>query len=359
MGSEEEARDDVQGQVLNETLNGLACRGATESTAACCVICLADITEPCTARPCAHNNFDFLCLASWLQQKTCCPLCKAEVLEIQYDFANEGKNYMTYRVPKIGLEPASEASRHELRPTAPPYHRFRGRAQPYRGFSRRAFPPPPSDPERRAQGALDRRRQIYRDQLYSLHVGSNASSGYKDVTIRQLQTDPDLLSRARAWARRELQVFEFLSHSEAGSNVDGRRQRQQNSFEFVLEYVIAILKTVDLQASSGHAETLLSDFLGRDNCQIFLHELRNFLRSPFSIEAWDRHVQYDESKPASSSRSQDASEEVIVGRDGALRPVGDRYRPRAFEHRSRPRSSRSHPHGNHDRRGRSDSWRPR
>lgn len=349
----------MQGQVLNETLNGLASRDDTETAAACCVICLAEVSEPCTARPCAHDNFDFICLASWLQQKTSCPLCKAEITEIQYDFTDEGKASKTYRVPKIGLSPASEEILQERRTPAHSHHRFRGRGQPHRAFTRRTFPPASSDPDIRARGALERRRQVYRDRLYSLHVGSNSSSRYKDITTRQLQTDPDLLSRARAWIRRELQVFEFLSHSEVGTSVDGRRQRQQNNFEFVLEYIVAILKTVDLQASSGHAENLLSDFLGRDNCRIFLHELRNFLRSPFSVEAWDRHVQYDESKAMPRSTSREASEEVAAGeRSGNSRPVGDRYRPRTFERRSALRPSPYCTLERHGRRRGTDSWRP-
>lgn len=361
MGSEEEAQEDVQGQVLNQTLAGLAARDDTETAPACCVICLAEISEPCTAKPCEHNNFDFLCLASWLQQKTSCPLCKAEITQIHYGFTDEGKSWKTYRVPKIGLEPAPADSSEERRQFTTPSHRFRGRLQSSRGSIRRTTPPAPSDPEVRAQLALERRRHVYRAQLYSLHVGSNTPLHYTDISTRQFQTDPDLTSRARAWIRRELQVFEFLSRSEPSSSTStdgGRRQRQQNNFEFILEYVIAILKTVDLQASSGHAENLLSDFLGRENCRLFLHELRSFLRSPFSLEAWDRHVQYNESRVASSSTSRERSQEVAGHRSRGARPMGDRYRPRTLQARPRQRSIRHSSPGRHLRRGGIDSLRP-
>lgn len=363
MGSEEEAQEDVQGQVLNQTLAGLASRGDTETAPACCVICLAEISEPCTAKPCAHDNFDFLCLASWLQQKTSCPLCKAEITQIHYEFTEEGRSWKTYRVPKIGLEPALGNGQEERRHVTAPSVRFRRRWQTSRGSIRRTSPSAPSDPEVRAQIALERRRHIYRDQLYSLHVGSNTSLHYKDISIRQFQTDPDLISRARAWIRRELQVFEFLSRSEASSSSNsstdgGRRQRQQNNFDFVLEYVIAILKTVDLQASSGHAENLLSDFLGRENCRLFLHELRSFLRSPFSVEAWDRHVQYNEIRAVSNATLRRGSEEVMGDRSRGARPLGDRYRPRTLETRPRYRSTRSLSPGKRSRRGGIDSWRP-
>ncbi|KAJ4406334.1 hypothetical protein N0V82_010135 [Gnomoniopsis sp. IMI 355080] len=366
MGSEKDVREDVQGQVLNETLNGLASREDAEAVAAC-VICLSEISEACTAKPCAHNNFDFLCLASWLQQKTSCPLCKAEVTEIQYDFTDGGSS-KTYRVPKIGLQSGSTSAPQELRHTLPPNQRSSGRGQPSRGnfrHGRRAFQGSTSDPDVRARGVLARRRQVYRDHLLSLHVGSNSTSRYKDITLRQLQSDQDLLSRARTFIRRELQVFEFLNddssegHSEdSGVEGAGRRRRRQNNAVFVLEYVIAILKTVDIQESSGHAENLLSDFLGRENAQVFLHELRSFLRSPFSIEAWDKNVQYDESKAATSrSNSRDGSEAVGRQYSGRPRQTSDRYRPRRFEERSRDSWARRQPRGP-SRIGATDSWRP-
>lgn len=351
----------MQGQVLNETLNGLASREDADTVAAC-VICLSEISEACTAKPCAHNNFDFLCLASWLQQKTSCPLCKAEVTEIQYDFTDEG-NSKTYRVPKIGLQSGSTSTHQEPPQTRILNHRFRGRGQPSRGTfrnGRRAFPDTSSDPEFRARGALARRRQVYRHRLLSLHVGSNPTSRYKDITLRQFQSDPDLLSRARTWIRRELQVFEFLNDDSEGRSEDsgvegaGRRRRRQNNAVFVLEYIIAILKTVDIQESSGHAENLLSDFLGRENSQIFLHELHSFLRSPFSIEAWDKNVQYDESKAAPRLDSREGS---TAGLEGSHRQTSDRYRPRQFEGRSKDRWTRRQPRTSM-RTGTIDSWRP-
>lgn len=365
MGSDQDVREDVQGQVLNETLNGLASREDSVTVAAC-VICLSEISEACTAKPCAHTNFDFLCLASWLQQKTTCPLCKAEVTEIQYDFTDEGRS-KTYRVPKIGLQSGTTSTPQELRQTLPPGPRFSGRGQPSRSNfrnGRRAYQASTSDSDVRARGVLARRRQIYRDRLLSLHVGSNPTSRYKDITLRQFQSDPDLLSRARTFIRRELQVFEFLNDDNEGHSEDsgvegtGRRRRRQNNAVFVLEYVIAILKTVDIQESSGHAENLLSDFLGRENAQVFWHELRSFLRSPFSIEAWDKNVQYDESMAAASrSNSRKGSAAVGTQYSGRFRQTSDRYRPRRGEGRPRDSWTRRQPRDS-SRIGATDSWRP-
>jgi len=112
--------------------------------------------------------------------------------------------------------------------------------------------------------------------------------------------NPDLVSKARKWIRRELQVFGFLNPTpNADNNNDGEGgatpTRRANNAEFLLEYIVAILKTVDIKGSGGQAEDMLQEFLGRENTRLFLHELRAWLRSPYlSLEAWDRNVQYSE-----------------------------------------------------------------
>ena len=40
-----------------------------------CVICLDTVSERAVASPCRHHSFDFLCLVSWLQERSTCPLC--------------------------------------------------------------------------------------------------------------------------------------------------------------------------------------------------------------------------------------------------------------------------------------------
>lgn len=137
---------------------------------------------------------------------------------------------------------------------------------------------------------LERRRSIYRNQLFSSHIGTNPISRYRDFSAHSFRGDDVLVSRARKWIRRELQVFDFLKPD---CTAPGSRRRRANNAEFLLEYVIAILKTMDINDSGGHAEELLKDFLGRDNTRVFLHELQAWLRSPFQhLRDWDRTVQY-------------------------------------------------------------------
>ncbi|KAJ0298191.1 hypothetical protein COL516b_010114 [Colletotrichum fioriniae] len=113
-------------------------------------------------------------------------------------------------------------------------------------------------------------------------------------------SDTELVSRARTFLRRELQVFEFLSpdNDARPQDTDPVRRRRANNAEFLLEYIIAILKTVDMQGSMGQAEELIQEFLGRENTRLLLHELRAWLRSPYmSLESWDRAVQYPDVTP--------------------------------------------------------------
>jgi len=86
-------------------------------------------------------------------------------------------------------------------------------------------------------------------------------------------------------------VFEFLrsNHSRTPGDI-----RATNT-EYLLEFIIAILKAVDIKDSSGQAEELVKEFLGRDNARLFLHELEAWLRSPYiDLKDWDREVQYRE-----------------------------------------------------------------
>ena len=144
---------------------------------------------------------------------------------------------------------------------------------------------PPVTPE----AALLRRKEIYSLRLYSSHVGSNRLSRFRNLTPQLFDQDQQLISRAKDWIRRELQVFEFLNSDVVGVESVARRA---NHADFLLEYIIAILKTVDVKGSQ--AEDMLQEFLGRDNTRLFLHELKAWLRSPYiTLDDWDRHVQYN------------------------------------------------------------------
>jgi hypothetical protein len=124
-------------------------------------------------------------------------------------------------------------------------------------------------------------------------MGSNAFSGYRDLTPQMVASSEELQSRAKTWIRRELRVFAFLYPDSTTSSNDAATT--SCNAEFLLSYIVSILKMVDIKASNGHAENLLAEFLGRENSKLFLHELNAWLRSPYAkVEEWDRNVQYIE-----------------------------------------------------------------
>ena len=254
--------------------NGAATRRAETKTLDkdTCTICLEPISDRAVTVPCNHLTFDFLCLVSWLQERSKCPLCNTEVTEVQYEFRGP-EDFKTYRLVQHGPQKKNESEYQNLR---------RRRGQDFiRRRSERWASEHAEDP------ALERRKHVYRERLYSLHIGANKVSGYRDFTSSEFASSPDLQSRARMFLRRELQVFSFLDTAAAPRG--GNR-------EFLLEYVVAILKSNELKGANGRAENMLAEYLGRENSRLVLHELEAWLRSPFKrLEEWDREVQYADS----------------------------------------------------------------
>ncbi|KAG7143728.1 putative RING finger protein C16G5.03 like [Verticillium longisporum] len=328
---------DIHSAVLHTTLKTFA------STEDCCVICLSELSEGCEALPCHHADFDFLCLTTWLeQQPTCstCPLCKAEITEIRYDFSSDRAQWKTYHVPPKPAPPPQQQQQqhhrsHDRTRSGPGPHTSPGHFAGRRRFDPLGLrrPRPSLYRTRRARGSaqdddpLRHRRFVYRNQLYSLRVGSNRVSRYRELTPHMFATDAELVSRARMFLRRELQVFDFLAPTSdtstaaaadpaAAAERDPVRRRRANNAEFLLEYIVAILKTVDIQGSMGQAEELVREFLGRENTRLLLHELRAWLRSPYmALENWDNAVQYPELR-AKRGRSRSRSPSV----EGTSRP---------------------------------------
>lgn len=283
-----------------------------------CVICLSAVSERAVATPCRHSSFDFLCLVSWLQERSACPLCNAEVETVENNRGSKGDELQTYQVAQAPpRQPQSESFSSSNIPATP--HLL---SRPRRYRNRRPRHVESRLPVQNSEAALLRRRQVYRKQLYSHHVGSNRLSRFRELSPEQFCRDEELVRRARMWIRRELQVFDVFNTHDKREEHDGGEKRRANNAEFLLEYIIGIMKTVNLKGSGGHAEELLKDFLGMDDAKLFLHELRAWLRSPYvALEDWDRHVQYSEER----------------------KPILEEEKRTAFTHRPQGRRIRPHP----------------
>lgn len=247
-----------------------------------CVICLEPVSEAAVALPCRHNHFHFSCLGTWLQQNRSCPLCKAEVVSVRY-FDRGSNSTSVFHLPEL------------IVPRSLPRHRARHEYSHLRhSTSRRGRRD--SSPEIESP-ALQFRRRIYERGLYSLYVGNNRISRYRNITSELIAHDAAIQSRAKKWIRRELRILVPSEHqsSSPGSLASTSSGNVFRNNEFLLEYIIAVLKNIDIKGSAGQAEVLLREHLGRKNARLFLHELENWMRSPFeTLEEWDEFVQYTE-----------------------------------------------------------------
>ena len=235
---------------------------------AVCVICLDRILEEAVALPCKHDQFHFSCLSTWLQQNRACPLCKREVKGIEY--REDGGHQKVYYL-------ADETSKKCL-----PHRQRR--------ILRRRTDSQSRGSDTLHNAALAFRKRVYDQRLYSAYIGANAYSKHRRLTPEIIKNDDRLVAKAKKWIRRELAVFEFLNPD---SSTFGRTDRRATNAEFLLEYIIAILRSIDVKGSAGQAQELLGDFLGRESAKLFLHELEAWLRSPFEVlQEWDRAAQY-------------------------------------------------------------------
>jgi len=245
-----------------------------------CAICLEAIHERAVASPCNHLSFDFICLVQWLQEHATCPLCKAEVKAVEYDWRSP-EDYKTYTV----------VAKSDARDKGPDSHGT-GRRRTAAAAARRRrdeipWGPQPTTSSSNSTGVIEdpslpRRRLVYDNHTPSLHVGANRISQYRTFTPSIFAACPALQTRARIFLRRELRVFPFLDRRPAGANR-----------EFLVEYVVAVLKSHDPKSADGRAGELLGGFLGREDAVLLLHELDAWLRSPFEkLEVWDERVQY-------------------------------------------------------------------
>ncbi|RDA91839.1 hypothetical protein CP533_3664 [Ophiocordyceps camponoti-saundersi (nom. inval.)] len=215
----------------------------SDETDIICVVCLDNVSEPYRLQPCLHRSFHFPCIDQWLRvdERRSCPVCKATVSRVEHGRGGFERLY----VPS-GIQ------------------RQRRRRVPA---------------ERDGLVGLSFRRLVYLRLRYSLYIGSNRYSGYRELDHLTFRADQGLQRRAKAFLRREL------------SSPSSERRRL--SVERLVSHMVYLLGHFEIRGSDGHLEDLVTNHLGRENARLLLHELQSFLRSPFeSLREWDLHVQY-------------------------------------------------------------------
>ena len=353
---ETEAGDAWISRVMRRTVEKAAKVSTTAQTGHCTVCLEEDVTDPCETRPCGHHEGCWDCVRICASRIRHCTLCRAEIDCVIRESTGERFDPAAEDCadPGQGNVQSSASTLESVYLTGywepTPLHARSHGSSVLDGLDR----------------AVERRRNVYFHHRYSKHVGSNRYSKYREITPQMFLRDPTLVSRARMWIRRELLVFSFLQPeqpnptatrgdlSKRRQRIDPSRRRAQNA-EFLLEYIIAILKTMDIQGSAGEAENMISEYLGRQDTQLFLHELRAWLRSPYTrLEQWDEAVQYDgEIRPGWLARrplgaqvdedgdpvpgSQLLDDNTRLRRERGL-DTNDRHRPRSWR---QPRRSQA------------------
>lgn len=108
--------------------------------------------------------------------------------------------------------------------------------------------------------ALERRRYIYRHELFAKHVGSNRHTQYRPCpTPAHVRHSSDTARRIKLFLKRELSLW------------------PQIDADFLTTYMLSLLQVFTIDADE--TVRLTSEFLGERTARHVLHELECFLRS--------------------------------------------------------------------------------
>jgi len=288
-----------------------------------CIICLQNIIDRTLLPECGHKYTCFQCICAWITSGSNslnsrrCPLCNTPIgTHLIHNLRGE-HDFQKHWLPPVNTEAAADKGS-----TLP--RQFLGRVpqgtlaenRHRRNIRWGKRPAKGLDELEDLEKAIERRRHIYRRNLFAKHVASNRHTRYKPYpSPAQIAASQDLCSRILKFVRRELRVWEGLD------------------IEFLTQYIISLLRTMDLR--SERAIALLGEFLDSQDVWIpdplptsrtirapsrrvcnamtthpsedkteprhrhihaehFAHELYTYLRSPFTdLAMWDRTIQYD------------------------------------------------------------------
>ncbi|KAF8057474.1 hypothetical protein FPV67DRAFT_565353 [Lyophyllum atratum] len=239
-----------------------------------CSICLQDLVDRTVVPTCSHE-FCFECLMVWSEQSRRCPLCSQAIGDYLIHNIRSKYDFRRHHLTPLRKSPQPARSR------APAEAVRRRRTVRERERERRLRE------EREANDKLslsiEKRRWIYKHDLYAKHVASNSYTRYRPYpTPVQFAATPELISRTTTFLRRELQIWDDLD------------------VEFLTTFTISMMKSIDIRSES--AVKLLAEFLDMDapyveggrhvNAEHFAHEVYSYVRSPFrDLFVYDTTVQ--------------------------------------------------------------------
>ncbi|XP_038625832.1 E3 ubiquitin-protein ligase Topors [Tachyglossus aculeatus] len=285
-----------------------------------CPICLDGFENMAYLDLCFHR-FCFRCVQEWSKNKAECPLCKQPFHSIFHSvraeddfkeyvlqptqndsFSNPGGQRFRYRTTMIRDRGASfrrpQGNGVLLeRLSIPPRERNNDIQHILRQFVARLQAEARSLPQIQEQEVIRFRRSLYRR---GMRVQSVEDGGrFRDISSEFFRRNPACLHRLVPWLKRELTVL-FGAH---GSLVN-----------IVQHIIMSNVTRYDLE-SQAFIDELKPFLLNRTGH--FLHEFISFARSPFNIEAYDLHANYEDPAPPHEEGSQSDSSVIMISADEA------------------------------------------
>ncbi|KAK9876185.1 hypothetical protein WA026_011303 [Henosepilachna vigintioctopunctata] len=264
-----------------------------------CAICLGSCSNKCFSDTCMHQ-FCFKCLLQWSKIKAECPLCKQPFKSIIHN-VKSNEEYEEHIVEQRPLH-IIDNEQYLYLPQSPPnpsrQHRFHFRTtftvnthgenaiqqmllshSLSNGISISNYMPG-SWPQHSRRSRRDNistttifRRSIYNNNLWA-SAPADVSGAYREVTPEYFQANPASRTRLAPWLNRELNALLYENTQDVMQLVD-------TIMDYLLRYHIC----------SRSFRNLLQTYLG-ERTDHFVHEFYNFMRSPFDMIGYDRHVIY-------------------------------------------------------------------
>ncbi|XP_077201465.1 E3 ubiquitin-protein ligase Topors-like [Paroedura picta] len=258
-----------------------------------CAICLERIQDTTYLNPCNHR-FCFACIQKWSKKKVICPLCKQRFHSF-FHIVNTKGTFCEYVLPlsddsfphsEIRIGHTSTAAQ---RSTSPPdngivHDEIRGTLSPtekdiYQLMRQFAVTKRPGNIDLLTLGKFKTHAVIqFRRALY--HAGIlvrkvHYPDFYQHASAEYFSQNPGSFDRLIPWLKRELKVL-------CGN--------QRSLIHTLQSFILNNMTQHDLE--SKEFETLLRPHL-RHFTNHFLHELINFVQSPFTIKKYDWNALYE------------------------------------------------------------------
>ncbi|CAG9859424.1 unnamed protein product [Phyllotreta striolata] len=299
-----------------------------------CAICLGNFSNKCFSDSCMHE-FCFKCLLQWSKIKPECPLCKQPFTRIIHNV----KSNEEYDEHVVEITPPEEVllidneenllflPRGQSQQSTRHHFHFRTTftvdtngehaiqqmllTHPHISVSTSGFVPPINVYHRRRvirerESTTSFRRSIYIRHLWAIPI-PDVTGRYRDVSPSFFRVYPAARTRLAPWLNRELNAILY------------------ENTQLVMRLVDIIMEQLLRNHVRSRAfHNLLFEYLDSET-EHFIHEFYNFMRSPFDMIGYDRHVVYSMNPHTvtidDGSESGNDSDVIIVGSSNPQEPV--------------------------------------